>query len=159
MGRFSSLFQNKTEALPVDSKGKFSDLFEKSPVSTKSKFTGLSLLPNNEIVKTGIEEGMKSIPKLFQEGIIKPAKTFAGGFQKGAANLADTLDFYSDKITTVIGKPELKPKIFEYLKNQWGNVGEQLQKEGVSNKFLKSLYSGLGQAAFDVPVLMAGSPV
>jgi len=94
-----------------------------------------------------------------QESFIKPIKTFYGGTLKASANLADILDFYTNKITEKIGKPELKPKIFEYLRDNWATTGEQLQKEGVTNKFMKSLYSGLGQAAFDVPVLMAGGTV
>jgi len=93
-----------------------------------------------------------------QEALIKPVKTFYGGTVKASANLADTLDFYSDKIAKIIKQPETKNSIFEYLRDNWGAYGDKLQKEGISNKLVKEIYSGLGEASFEVPKLMALGP-
>lgn len=93
-----------------------------------------------------------------QEAFVQPAKTFYGGTLKSAANFADTLDFYSDKIANVLGVPETKDSVFEYLRDNWGQYGNKLQKEGVSNKLIKSIYSGLGEAGFEIPKLMTMGP-
>jgi len=121
--------------------------------------------------KTGgriISGGLKQTPAIepkftgqtsfMQETLIKPAKTFYGGTLKASANLADTLDFYSDKIAKKLNMPETKNSIFEYLKKNWATEGERLEKEGLSEGVVKKIHSGLGQAAFEVPKLMTLGP-
>jgi len=113
------------------------------------------ILSDTQEINTPLFTGQPKT-SILQESVIKPAKSFYGGTLKASANLADTLDFYSNKIVEKIGKPELKPKIFEYLRDNWATSGEQLEKEGVSNNLIKQVYSGLGQAFFDVPVKYMG---
>ncbi|MFA6142387.1 MAG: LPD38 domain-containing protein [Candidatus Omnitrophota bacterium] len=94
------------------------------------------------------------IKTFFSEGFVKPAKTFYGGTLKASADLADTLDFYSNKLAEKTGLP--KPQVFDYLKNNWNTAGAKLQSEGISDGLIKDIYSGLGKAAFDVPVKYMG---
>src|SRR3990167_3840906 len=140
MGKFSSLFE-KTTIAPLNTtpvKGRFKDLFKEDMATTK-----LTDQPRTS---------------LLQESIIKPVKTFYGGTLKASANFADTLDFYSDKIAQKLNLPETKNSIFEYLRDNWTTYGEQLQKEGLSEGVVKKIFSGLGEAGFEIPKLMALGP-
>ncbi len=106
------------------------------------------------------EEPPKSEAKssLLQEAIVKPVKTLYGGVLKASANTADTLDFYADKISKTLNIPETKNSIFEYLRDNWNTVGTRLQKEGLSKGVAQKIYSGLGEAGWEVPKLMALGP-
>jgi len=96
-------------------------------------------------------------PSLWQESLVKPVKSFYGGTLKASAAFADTLDFYADKVMNKIGLPQAtKGGIIEYLRDNWQYYGDKFQKEGVSNKLIKEVYSGLGKAFFDVPVKYMG---
>lgn len=113
---------------------------------------------------TGLFNEEKPKTSLLQEAIVKPAKTFYGGVLKSAANLADTINFYSKKLIDLMPnqdklhpllKQRIESNVFEYLRDNWSTYGEKLQKEGVSNKLVKEIYSGLGEAGFEIPKLMA----
>ncbi|MFA5357222.1 MAG: LPD38 domain-containing protein [Candidatus Omnitrophota bacterium] len=93
-----------------------------------------------------------------QEGLIKPLKSLASGFYKASANFADTLDFYSDKISMAMGNPEAKSSVFELLRDNWDRFSQDLEKGGLSEGVIKKVYSGLGEAGFEVPKLMALGP-
>jgi hypothetical protein len=111
----------------------------------------------NLIDDAKIFESPKS--SILQESLIKPIKSFYSGVLNASAHLADTIDFYADKVSKALGKPESKDGIFDYLRDNWATAGQKLAKEGLSEGFTKELYQGLGQASFDVPVLMAGGTV
>jgi len=96
---------------------------------------------------------------LLQEGLIKPIKSFYSGVLNASAHIADTIDFYADKVSKALGKPESKDSIFDYLRDNWATAGQKLAKEGLSEGFTKDLYAGLGQATTDVATLMAGGTV
>lgn len=93
-----------------------------------------------------------------QEGLIKPIKSLASGFYKASANFADTLDFYSDKISMAMGNPEAKSSVFELLRDNWDRFSQDLERGGLSEGVIKKVYSGLGEAGFEVPKLMALGP-
>lgn len=115
-------------------------------------------ISTEELFGTDLKQPTPIKTSLLQEGLIKPAKTFYGGTLKAAAGTADLLDFYSDKLARTFGQPETKNSIFEYLRNNWSYYGDKLQKEGLSKGVIQKIYSGLGQAGFEVPKLMAMGP-
>src|SRR4030043_40876 len=88
---------------------------------TKGKGTAEAFLEAPETKHTG---------GFLHEAVVGPAKTFYGGLLKAAGRSAGTIDFYADKIAGVIGIPETKNSVFEFLKNNWTFYGEKLQKEG-----------------------------
>lgn len=141
----ANLFEEETKNKVIP------NLFEDAPKS--------SVVPNlfgETKPKNWVAEGLKKTGKeILQEGIVKPVKTFYGGTLKSAANFADTLDFYSDKIAKTLNIPETKNSIFEILRDDWNYYGDKLQKEGISEGVVKKIYSGLGNAGFEVPKLMA----
>ena len=98
------------------------------------------------------------VSTIAQEGLIKPLKSLASGFYKASANLADTLDFYSDKISMAMGNPEAKSSVFELLRDNWDRFSQDLERGGLSEGGIKKVYSGLGEAGFEVPKLMALGP-
>lgn len=144
------------------------DLFEEE-VKPKTKIISIRpeekkslVIPNlfDEEIKVKIQPKLITPPRpsFIQEAFVKPAKTFYGGTLRAATNFADTLDFYADKIAKVLNIPETKDSIFEVLRDNWSYYGEKLQKEGLSKGVIKEVYSGLGQAGFEVPKLMAMGP-
>lgn len=145
----------------------FDDIIPTNPfddiIPTKS---GQSIFQPTQ-VGGGVKEEIRQMPSFFQRNIVtpakylgresflKPAKTFYGGTLLSAANAADTLDYYSDKIAKAIGVPETKNSIFEVLRNNWTYYGDRLKNEGLSKGLMEKIYSGLGEAGWEVPKLMA----
>jgi len=99
-----------------------------------------------------------ALSTIAQEGLIKPIKSFASGFYKASANFADTLDFYSDKISMAMGNPKAKGSVFELLRDNWDRFSKDLEQGGLSESVVKKIYTGLGEAGFEVPKLMAMGP-
>jgi len=91
-----------------------------------------------------IPETIKQPSPFMQEAFIEPAKTTYGNLMVGTANIADTLDFYSDKIANTLNIP--KPEILNKLKESWATTGSQLIKEGTQNKAAKAVYGTIGAA-------------
>ena len=155
MGRFNNLFKDsfteEKSVIPTKSTGRFKNLFNKS---SSEKLTGNILIDRKTPAFTG--QSQNPLKTLWRGGIVQPAKTFMGGIDKATAEMFDLIDFYAGKAAEKLGKPELKPQIFSNLKDIYEQEGSRLQEEGVQNKFTKALYSGLGQAAFDVPVKYMG---
>lgn len=90
---------------------------------------------------------------------VAPAKTVAGGFQNAAADSAELIDFYADKIAGIFGKPESKNSVLDMLAKDWRYWGDKLSKEGLSDSLIQKLYAGAGRAGWDLPELMVGGKI
>ncbi|RKY32391.1 MAG: hypothetical protein DRP74_02650 [Candidatus Omnitrophota bacterium] len=148
--RKSSLMEQEAGYEIVKKGNRYYSMKKRPPLINKEK---TSYSP-----KATLKKNLSYLSSFIEESFTKPIKTFYGGTLTSSANFADTLDFYADKIAQILGLPETKDSIFEYLRDNWSYWADKLQKEGVSNKIAKAVYFGLGQACFEIPKLMALGP-
>ncbi len=88
MAVIADLFKKKNIPSISTNPNVIPDLFKEKEIPLP-KFTGQSFLPH-EILKTGLEEGVKSFPALTQEAVIQQKRTFGGGLPQAADHFTDT---------------------------------------------------------------------
>lgn len=130
------------------------------PTQKKEKKVDTSFLPTQkEKVDTSflptqkVEKPKKSFYKKWvEEPFVQPFKSTVAGVYKASAHTAGLLDFYSDKLSSVIGIPETKDSIFETLERDWSKYGKEWEKEGIPGGVMKKVYQGLGEMGWKIPV-------
>ena len=97
-------------------------------------------------------------PMMASEYMGKMATTGAGGFMQAAQGLFGALDAYTDKVASLTGLP--KGGLFDIASKQLDEAAGHIYKEGLPDGFLRDVISGLGGAAFDIPMIhITGLPV
>jgi len=90
-----------------------------------------------------------------KQAILQPGAELLGGFYGGAAGFADLMDWGAGQIAKLTGVP--KGGLFDIWKNEWMTISQHFSEKGLPEGVMKKIYSGLGSAGFDIPVIMAVS--